>query len=164
MATETATTGTHESPRFLGLFPELVYEPAVYNRYLLESDLQRIERYYRARGFHSALVREGLVRYLDPKHVSVDIHVQENAPTRIRQLTMRGLEGLPSDIAAAARAAAASAEPPPMPEAMGRRLSSRRSAPSIVPLSARRARAARRTRLCSSAARSSGRTPERLPA
>lgn len=96
---------TRESPRFLGLVPELFYDPEIFNPYRLETDLQRIERYYHARGFYGALVRQGLVRYVDPSHVRVLIEVRENAPTQIRQLSLQGLEGLPEDVVAAARAA-----------------------------------------------------------
>jgi outer membrane protein assembly factor BamA len=89
---------TRESPRFLGLFPELFYDPEVYNPYLLEADLKRIERYYQARGFYAARVRQGLARNLDPQHVEVQIEVQENAPTHVRQLSIRAIERLPSDV------------------------------------------------------------------
>ena len=44
----------HETPRFLGLIPGVIYDYEVFNRYVLEKDLQRIERYYRARGYYRA--------------------------------------------------------------------------------------------------------------
>ena len=39
---------TRESPRFFGLFPGVMYDYEVFDRYVLERDLQRIERFYRA--------------------------------------------------------------------------------------------------------------------
>lgn len=96
---------TRESARFLGLFPELFYDPEIYDPYLLESDLARIERYYRARGFYAASVRQGVVRYRDPQHVEVQIEVQESSPTLVRRLTIQGLEGLPGEVVSAMHAA-----------------------------------------------------------
>ena len=43
---------TRESPHFLGLFEGVVYDYEIFNLYVLQRDLQRIERYYRARGFY----------------------------------------------------------------------------------------------------------------
>lgn len=96
---------TRESPRFLWLFPELFYDPEIYNPYLLEADLKRIERYYRARGFYTAVVRQGLARFLDAQHVQVQIEVQENAPTQVRRLSIRGIERLPSNVVSEVQAA-----------------------------------------------------------
>jgi outer membrane protein assembly factor BamA len=96
---------TRESPRFLGLFPEFIYEPEIFNRHLLDADLERIERFYDARGHHSAMVRQGLMRYTDPSHVHVLIEVQEGAPTHVRRLRVSGLEAIPHEVAEAVRAA-----------------------------------------------------------
>lgn len=95
---------TRESPRFLGLIPELIYDPEVFNPYVLERDLERVERYYESRGFYAAVARSGLVRYLDDSHVSVLIEVQEGEPTRVRKLDITGVSGLPEDIGLALRA------------------------------------------------------------
>src|SRR3954462_3891048 len=53
-----ATTTT---AKFLGLFRGIVYEYSVFDRFVLERDLQRIERYYRAVGYYHARVRAGRV-------------------------------------------------------------------------------------------------------
>ena len=89
---------TRESPRFLGLVSEFIYEPEVFNPYVLERDLARVERLYRARGFYAATVRAGRVSYIDDSHVRVVIHVREGEPTLIRELQVRGLEGLPEEL------------------------------------------------------------------
>ncbi len=95
---------TRESPRFLGLVPEFIYEPEVFNPYVLERDLARVERYYQARGFYAATVRAGRVSYVDDSHVRVVIEVLEGQPTLIRQLRVRGLEGLPEELVDSVRA------------------------------------------------------------
>jgi outer membrane protein insertion porin family/translocation and assembly module TamA len=96
---------TRASPRFLGLIPGFIYDPEIYNPYLVETDLERVERYYEERGFYAAIVRSGLVRYLDDSHVEVSIEVQEGEPTRIRKLEIAGIQPLPEDIAEAVHAA-----------------------------------------------------------
>jgi outer membrane protein insertion porin family/translocation and assembly module TamA len=96
---------TRASPRFLGPIPGFIYDAEIYNPYLVETDLARVERYYEERGFYAATVRAGLVRYLDASHVQVSIEVQEGEPTRIRKLEIVGIEQLPRDIQRAAHAA-----------------------------------------------------------
>lgn len=98
---------TRESPEFLGLIPEFIYDPEVFDPYVLERDLERVERYYEDQGFYGALVRAGTVTHLDDTHVKVVIEVQEGFPTRIRELELLGLEDLPDDVAEEARSALA---------------------------------------------------------
>jgi outer membrane protein insertion porin family/translocation and assembly module TamA len=50
---------TRETPRFLGLFPGVIYDYEVFNRFVLERDLQRIERFYQSRGYYKARARSG---------------------------------------------------------------------------------------------------------
>lgn len=104
-----AKMATAPSPKFLGLFRGVVYDYEIFNQAVLQTDLQRIERYYRARGFYKARVRAGRVFYVDDKHVRVQIEVEEGPPVIVRRLTLRGLRGLPPEIAesAARRARAA---------------------------------------------------------
>src|SRR5687767_15602673 len=66
---------THDSPRFLGLFRGILYDYEVFDRYVLERDLQRIERYYRSRGFYWPRVRAGRVFETGPRDVKVEILV-----------------------------------------------------------------------------------------
>ena len=56
---------TAETPRFLGLFRGIVLEYELFDRYILERDLERIERYYRARGYYEAHARAGRVEKID---------------------------------------------------------------------------------------------------
>lgn len=92
------------SPRFLGLFPGVVYDYEIFDRYVLERDLQRIERYYRARGYYWTRVRAGRVFNTGPRDVSVEIEVDEGPPTLIGRVDIHGLESLAPEVAGAARA------------------------------------------------------------
>lgn len=86
------------SPRFLGLFPGVVYDYEVFDRYVLERDLQRIERYYRARGFYWTRVRAGRVFNSGPRKVSVEILIDEGPPTHVGRIDIHGIKSLPLDL------------------------------------------------------------------
>ncbi len=83
------------TPRFLGVFRGLVYDYSVFDPFVLRTDLLRIERYYRARGYYEARVRAARVVYEDSKHVRVYIDVHEGEPVVIRGLRIEGTERLP---------------------------------------------------------------------
>ncbi|HZO14135.1 MAG TPA: POTRA domain-containing protein [Polyangiaceae bacterium] len=85
---------TAKSKRFLGVFEGIVYEYEVFNRFVLERDLARIERYYRARGFYEATVRAGRIHRISKDEVRVDIIVDEGPLVRIGDITLKGLHGL----------------------------------------------------------------------
>jgi outer membrane protein insertion porin family/translocation and assembly module TamA len=89
---------TTDSPKFIGLFRGVVYDYELFDRVALQRDLARVERYCRARGFYDCRVRAGRVRTLDPKHVRVEIVIDEGVPVRIDKLYFEGLEGLPQEI------------------------------------------------------------------
>jgi len=93
---------TAASPRFLGFFPRgVVLDYELYDRYVLERDLARIERYYRARGFYEAHVRAGRVEKTSEGHVAVTIAVQEGPPVNVGEVRIDGLAEIPIDDAAA---------------------------------------------------------------
>jgi outer membrane protein insertion porin family/translocation and assembly module TamA len=96
---------TSESPRFLMLFQGLVYDYELFDRYVLEKDLERVEAFYRANGFYDARARAGRVEYVGKRHVRVTIVVEEGQATLVREVAIRGLEGLPADVVSAAVAA-----------------------------------------------------------
>ena len=89
---------SRESPKFLGLFPGLIYDYEVFDRYVLERDLQRIERYYRARGFYHTKVRAGRVFYKSARQLSVEILVDEGPPMIVGNLELHGLQELPAPL------------------------------------------------------------------
>jgi outer membrane protein insertion porin family/translocation and assembly module TamA len=97
---------TQASPRFLGLFQGVVYDYEVFNRFVLERDLQRVERYYRARGYYRARARAGRVTYDGPKHVKVLIVVDEGPPTLVRRVVINNVAALPTELRTSIVAAA----------------------------------------------------------
>lgn len=86
------------SSRFLGLFSGVIYDYEIFDRYVLERDLQRIERYYRARGFYEARVRAADIVYKG-RHVYVYIQIDEGAPVLLNRVNIHGLEGLEQPLA-----------------------------------------------------------------
>ncbi|MGH7271469.1 MAG: POTRA domain-containing protein, partial [Polyangiaceae bacterium] len=101
-----ATTAT---TKFLGLFRGVVYDYSVYDDSVLQRDLARVERFYRAQGFLEAHARVARVQRVGDQHVRLQIVVDEGAPTLNRTIRMDGLSGLPASISAAVRQAAESA-------------------------------------------------------
>ncbi|HMA94656.1 MAG TPA: POTRA domain-containing protein, partial [Polyangiaceae bacterium] len=98
------------SPRFLGVFYGVVYDYEVFDRFVLERDLERIERYYRARGFYRARVRAARVS-LKGRGAKVQIRVEEGPPVLVRRVDIHGLEALQPRAAARLRAAVGSKLP-----------------------------------------------------
>lgn len=93
---------TSESPRFLGIWDGMVFQYAYYDRFVLQQDLERLERYYRAKGYYSAKVRAARVIPTDkPGHVRVEIEVTEGPPTIVRQVTTSGMNSVPFEHQAA---------------------------------------------------------------
>lgn len=85
---------TTPSPKFLGLFQGVVYDYSVFDRFVLERDLQRIERYYRARGYYQARARAGRVFFVEPNKVRVDIQIEEGERMLVGRVDLHGLESL----------------------------------------------------------------------
>lgn len=95
---------SNPSARFLGLFSGVIYDYEVFDRYVLERDLQRIGRYYRARGYYEARVRAASVVYKG-RYVYVYVEIDEGLPVRLSRVDIHGIESI--EPAAAARIAAA---------------------------------------------------------
>jgi len=91
---------TVDSPKFLGFFQGVVYDWNVFDRFVLERDLQRIERYYRARGYYHARVRAGRVFFVSNNKVRVDIVIEEGEKMLLARVDLHGLEGLPTPVIA----------------------------------------------------------------
>jgi outer membrane protein assembly factor BamA len=94
---------TAESPRFLGIWDGVVFDYEVYDETLLERDLERIQRYYQARGYYEAQVSAARVVRTDAHHVRVELRVIEGSPVQIAgNVSTPGLERLPFKAALAA--------------------------------------------------------------
>ncbi len=96
---------TAPSPKFLGLFRGVIYDYELLDRSVVQRDLERVERYYRARGYYEAQARAGRIRFTGEKHVEVTIEVEEGTPVLVRETQIAGLEGLSGGDDKAARAA-----------------------------------------------------------
>ena len=96
---------TTASPKFLGLWSGVVFDYELFDRFVLERDLERVERFYRARGFYEAHARAGRVVYTSANHVAVTIVVDEGRDVRVGTVVFDGLESLPDRVASAVRAA-----------------------------------------------------------
>lgn len=93
---------TAESPRFLGIWDGVVFDYEVFDEQLLERDLERVERFYRARGYYDAKVIAARVIPAGKHHVRVQIQVREGTPVKVARFTTAGLERVDIDTATAA--------------------------------------------------------------
>ena len=89
---------TAPSPKFLGLFRGMVFDYVVFNQRTLDMDLERVERYYRARGYYDARARSGRVITTSEGHVAITIEVEEGAPVLVHAVTVVGAAKLPEAI------------------------------------------------------------------
>jgi outer membrane protein insertion porin family/translocation and assembly module TamA len=97
LASKLATT---PSPKFLGVFPGIVYDYELFDPYVLQRDLERVERYYRAHGYYEARARAGRIEEEIPAHVRVQIVVDEGRPVRVGDVRVEGIGALPVDVQA----------------------------------------------------------------
>ncbi|HVX94373.1 MAG TPA: BamA/TamA family outer membrane protein [Polyangia bacterium] len=74
------------------------FDPVVWDR-----DLDRIVRFYEARGYYGAKVTNVHVDTAKPGEVRLDVEVQEGEPTHLSSLEVKGLDGLPAPDREAAR-------------------------------------------------------------
>lgn len=92
---------TTESSRLLGIhgLEGVFFDYAEFDESKLAQDLERIERFYRARGFYEARVTVARIeRNESNATVRVTIRVDEGRPVLIERVTPRGLEQLPASV------------------------------------------------------------------
>jgi outer membrane protein assembly factor BamA len=77
---------TSPSPKFLGLFQGFVYDYELFDRFVFQKDLERVERYYRARGYYQAHARAGRILATKKQHVRVDVAVDEGKPILLKEI------------------------------------------------------------------------------
>lgn len=102
---------TAPSQKFLGVFQGVIYDYQVFTHATLQRDLARIERYYHARGYYSAVARAGRVITTESQHVRVEIVVYEGEPTLTSEIVLTGVDALPVDVKRKAEVAATLALP-----------------------------------------------------
>lgn len=81
---------TKASSTLLGF--ALQYE--IYDRFVLERDIKRIERLYRARGFYDARVQASRVERLANGDVVVEVVVEEGEPIKVGRVVPRLVDGV----------------------------------------------------------------------
>jgi outer membrane protein assembly factor BamA len=95
-----STVGT---PLLFGIFPR-VLEYSIYDSNVLARDLQRVERYLRARGYYEAKVTAAQVIRTGEHSVRVELTVFEGEPVRVTRIDP-GLSRLPFEVMGAANRA-----------------------------------------------------------
>ena len=88
---------TAETPLLFGVIPRILdystYDPAV-----LAKDLERVERWLRARGYYEAKVIASRVVRTDEHHVRVELEVHTGELVRVRRVDPAGIALLPPEI------------------------------------------------------------------
>ncbi len=83
---------TTPSAKFFGIFRGVIYDYSLFDAGVLQRDLGRVERYYRARGFYEAHARAGRVVYTSDNHVLVTIEVEEGPRVLVAKPLLTGIE------------------------------------------------------------------------
>ncbi len=91
---------TAASPKFLNLWDGIFFDYEVLDENVLAKDLERVQRYYRARGFYQAQVTAGRVFRVDDHRVRVEIQVDEGTPVEVGDATIIGIESIPIEVGA----------------------------------------------------------------
>jgi outer membrane protein assembly factor BamA len=85
---------TLETGKLAGLLQGVHSDYSVFDRFVVQRDLARIERFYRSLGFYQARVVNARAVFDDPDHVRILIDVHEGPPTQVGRVVVRGLHGL----------------------------------------------------------------------
>lgn len=102
---------TTETTKFLLLFRGVLFEYSLFDRFVLQRDLARVEAFYRSKGYYDVHARAGRIHQLDNNHVRVEIIVEEREPVLMKSVHVDGLDGLPPSIVDGAKNAASSGLP-----------------------------------------------------
>jgi outer membrane translocation and assembly module TamA len=96
---------TTETTKFLMLFRGILFDYSLFDRFVLQRDLARVEAFYRSKGYYDAHARAGRIFQLDKNHVRVEVVVEEGPPVVVHTMHLDGLEGLPQAVVDAAKKA-----------------------------------------------------------
>ena len=75
----------------------LISRKEYFDRDIWRTDLRRIERFYRERGYYQAEVVDDRITPKGENGVALDVQVREGTPTLIAEVKISGLDGLPAD-------------------------------------------------------------------
>jgi outer membrane protein assembly factor BamA len=96
---------TTETTKFLMLFRGILFEYSLFDRFVLQRDLARVEAFYRSKGYYDVHARAGRIFQTAEKHVRVEVVVEEGPPVLTHTLHIDGLDGLPKLVVDAANKA-----------------------------------------------------------
>lgn len=85
-----AKLSTTPTTKFLGLFRGVYFAYELYDRSKLQRDLERVERLYADHGFFDARARGARVLQIDPRHVRIQIEVEEGEPYLVGEIRILG--------------------------------------------------------------------------
>jgi len=91
---------TQETERLLFIWDGISDDYETYDETVLATDLERIQRYFQARGYYQARVTKARVLRTDEHHVRIEVHVDKGQPVVTRRISLAGVERI--DIGAAA--------------------------------------------------------------
>jgi outer membrane protein insertion porin family/translocation and assembly module TamA len=94
----TDAIASQPTSKVLGLFRPWWVDYGTYDPVTVEKDLQRIERFFHARGYYEAHVRAGRVIPNGERSVRVQIVVEEGQVVNVSKVLVSGLEGLPPQV------------------------------------------------------------------
>lgn len=98
---------TTETTKFLMLFRGILFEYSLFDRFVLQRDLARVEAFYRSQGYYDIHARAGRIIQIDKNHVRVEVVVEEGPPVVMHTMRIEGLDGLPPVVVRVARRAGA---------------------------------------------------------
>ncbi len=94
-----AAMATRPNARFLGLGPEgFIAEYEIFDQYVLQADMARVQRYYLSKGFYDAQVRAAEITIESDDEVEVTVRVEENQPVATASVRLRGTERVARDL------------------------------------------------------------------
>jgi outer membrane protein assembly factor BamA len=86
--TKRALWGVMQGTPLLTVLDAMLVEYHTYDRLVLERDLERVRRFYRARGFYDARVHAGRVIRTTDHHVRVEIEISEGEPVLVEDVEL----------------------------------------------------------------------------
>lgn len=90
-----AAMATRPNDRFLGVAEGVMVDYQLFDSYVLQEDMARIQRFYAGKGFYDAQVRSSEVTIESDDEVAIDIHLDEGAPVLVGRVDVEGLQKVP---------------------------------------------------------------------
>jgi outer membrane protein assembly factor BamA len=102
---------TRENARFAFVFEGFMNDYSIFDRYVLQEDMARVQRFYQSEGFFETQVRVGAVTIESDDEVAIEVLIEEGGPVFVERVIVEGLEGIPVDLAEDAQLIAEEALP-----------------------------------------------------